>query len=152
MIVSASRRTDIPAFYSKWLIKRLEEGYVLVRNPINPRLISRIPLLPDAAEFIVFWTKNPAPMLPWLDRIDRFSIPYYFLFTVTPYPKELERNLPEKHAIVESFRLLSERIGQKKQSGGTILSYSPRASMRYIIKPASRTSAPVSRALPSAPL
>ncbi len=121
MIVSVSRRTDIPALYTEWLLHRLEEGYVLVRNPVNPRLISRVPLLPDAAEFIVFWTKNPAPMLSSLDRIDRFSIPYYFLFTVTPYGKEIERNLPGKQAIIESFLRLSERTGRRK----TIWRYDP---------------------------
>ena len=90
MIVSVSRRTDIPALYTEWLLRRLEQGYVLVRNPMNPRVVSRISLRPDATEFLVFWTKAPIPMLSALDRIDRFSIPYYFLCTVTPYGKELE--------------------------------------------------------------
>jgi hypothetical protein len=121
MIVSASRRTDIPSFYTEWLIRRLNEGYVLVRNPVNSRFVSRISLLPDAAEFIVFWTKNPAPMISGLDRIDRFSIPYYFLFTVTPYDTRLERNLPDKDHILETFRMLSERIGKRR----TIWRYDP---------------------------
>jgi len=121
MIVSASRRTDIPAFYTEWFLHRLEEGYVLVRNPVNPRLVSRISLLPDAVEFIVFWTKDPAPMLSALDRIDSLSIPYYFLCTVTPYGKEIERNLTEKQAVIETFILLSGRIGRRK----TIWRYDP---------------------------
>lgn len=68
MIISASRRTDLPAFYSQWFFQRLQEGYVLVRNPVNPRQVSRVSLAPEVVDGFVFWTKNPGPMLPWLDR------------------------------------------------------------------------------------
>lgn len=69
MIVSASRRTDIPAFYAPWFYNRLKEGYVLVPNPFNPRTVSRVGLTPDTVDCIVFWTKNPAPMLDGLERL-----------------------------------------------------------------------------------
>ncbi|UCB45586.1 MAG: DUF1848 domain-containing protein [Spirochaetota bacterium] len=114
MIISASRRTDIPAFYSEWLIKRLEEGFVLVRNPFNPHHLSRIRLSPEVVDFIVFWTKNPETMLSKLDIIDSFHIPYYFLFTVTSYDKDLETNLPSKIKIIDTLKKLSERIGKQR--------------------------------------
>ena len=62
MILSASRRTDIPAFYGDWLMNRLRAGFLLVRNPRNPRQVSRIDLSPENVDCIVFWTKNPAPL------------------------------------------------------------------------------------------
>jgi hypothetical protein len=114
MIVSTSRRTDIPAFYSEWFVNRLREGFVLVRNPFNPKQVSRIALSPGVVDFLVFWTKNPEKMLPKLDRINGFTIPYYFLFTLTPYDKSLERNLPSKTKIIDTFVTLSERIGKKR--------------------------------------
>ncbi len=67
MIISASRRTDIPTYYSNWFFNRLREGFVLVRNPMNPKQLSRIRLTPDVVDGIVFWTKNPTPMLDKLD-------------------------------------------------------------------------------------
>jgi hypothetical protein len=114
MIISASRRTDIPAFYSDWLIKRLEEKFVLVRNPFNPHHLSRIRLSPEVVDFIVFWTKNPDPMLSKLDLVDSFHIPYYFLFTITSYDKSLEKKLPSKNNVIDTFRKLSEKIGKKR--------------------------------------
>lgn len=83
MIVSASRRTDIPAFYAPWFYNRLKEGYVLVPNPFNPRTVSRVGLTPDTVDCIVFWTKNPAPMLDGLERLRDYR--YYFQFTLNPY-------------------------------------------------------------------
>ena len=64
MILSASRRTDLPNYYVNWLIHRLQEGFVLVRNPMNPHQISRIPLSPSVVDCIVFWTKNPKICCP----------------------------------------------------------------------------------------
>lgn len=114
MIISASRRTDIPAFYSDWFIKRLEEGYVLVRNPMNARLISRISLKAEAVDFIVFWTKNPENMLSRLGCLNNFHIPYYFLFTVTSYGQNLEKNIPSKTRIIDTFKRLSDKIGKER--------------------------------------
>ena len=65
MIISASRRTDLPAFYANWLKKRFEEGYALVRNPMNYHQVSKVLLDPEHVDGIVFWTKNPAPLLPY---------------------------------------------------------------------------------------
>lgn len=81
MIVSASRRTDIPTFYSEWFYNRIKEGFLYVRNPMNAHQISRIDLSPDVVDCIVFWTKNPIPMLPRLDELAAYK--YYFQFTLT---------------------------------------------------------------------
>ena len=79
MIISASRRTDIPAFYWEWYQKRLQEQYVLVRNPLNLHQVSRISLRPEVVDGLVFWTKNPEPMLKQLSVLDAYA--YYFQFT-----------------------------------------------------------------------
>lgn len=113
MIVSASRRTDIPAFYSRWFFNRLREGYVLVRNPAAPRRISRISLCPEAVDGIVFWTKNPAPMLDKLDLLRNYA--YYFQFTLTPYGREVESGLPSKNRVIlPTFQRLADKIGPRR--------------------------------------
>ncbi len=114
MIISASRRTDIPAFYSDWLLNRLRQGFVLVRHPFNPNQVSRVPLDPQTVDCIVFWTKNPAPMLPRLEEIDRLGYRYYFQFTLTAFAQDLERNLPPKAAVIATFQELAARIGPER--------------------------------------
>lgn len=110
MIISASRRTDIPAYYSDWFINRQRVGYALTRNPMNPRQVSKISLAPDVVDGIVFWTKNPEPMLDRLDEIK--DIPYYFQFTLTSYGKDIETNVPSKSSsIIPTFKKLSDKIG-----------------------------------------
>lgn len=113
MIISASRRTDIPSYYSEWFFNRLKEGYVLVRNPMNPRQISRVNLSPEVVDGIVFWTKNPAPMLKKLDPLEKYI--YYFQFTVTAYGSDIETNLPSKNeVIIPAFQQLSGEIGKER--------------------------------------
>ncbi|MBO5351894.1 MAG: DUF1848 domain-containing protein [Lachnospiraceae bacterium] len=113
MIISASRRTDIPAYYSEWMLNRLKEKYVLVRNPMNIHQISRIDLSPDVVDAIVFWTKNPTPMLERLEEIQDYK--YYFQFTLSSYGPEVERNLPSKNKIIiPTFQKLSQEIGKEK--------------------------------------
>ena len=112
MIVSASRRTDIPALYSDWFFRRLEEGFVLVPNPMNPMQIGRVRLSPEVVEAFVFWSKNPEPMMSRLDRIEGY--PYYFQFTLTPYDADLESDLPDKDRIADTFQRLSERLGPRR--------------------------------------
>ena len=113
MIVSASRRTDIPAFYSRWFFNRLREGYVLVRNPAAPRRISRISLGPEDVDGIVFWTKNPAPMLDKLDLLREYA--YYFQFTLTPYGREVESGLPSKNQVIlPAFQRLADKVGPER--------------------------------------
>lgn len=127
MIISASRRTDIPAFYSRWFLNRLREGYVLVRNPMNPTQVSRIDLDRGITDGIVFWTKNPRPMMEKPDRSDNLEqldhleqleqlgfSSYYFLFTITPYGQDLEKHLPPEEEIMDTFIHLSQRIGKAR--------------------------------------
>ncbi|MFH1513456.1 MAG: DUF1848 domain-containing protein [Bacillota bacterium] len=112
MIISCSRRTDIPALYADWLFRRVRAGFACVRNPMNPRQVSRIGLTLDVADGFVFWTKNPAPMLPRLHELSEYM--YYFQFTLTPYGKDIEPNLPVKLKLLSTFRQLSDRIGPER--------------------------------------
>ncbi len=112
MIISASRRTDIPAFYAKWFFNRIKQGYVLVPNPFNPQMISRVSLDPQVVDCIVFWTKNPAPMIPRLDELQDYK--YYFQFTLNPYGEDIEVNLPSIAVRIETFKRLSDKIGKEK--------------------------------------
>lgn len=112
MILSVSRRTDIPAFYSEWFFNRLKEGFVLVRNPMNIHQVSRVTLSPDVIDCIVFWSKNPRPMLARLDELKDYM--YYFQFTINPYDKGLELGVPRKEVIINTFKEISEQIGKKR--------------------------------------
>lgn len=113
MIISASRRTDIPSYYSGWMFNRLKEKYVLVRNPMNVHQISRINLSPDVVDAIVFWTKNPTPMLARLSELESYN--YYFQFTLTAYGPDVEKNIPSKNKlIIPTFQRLSKEIGREK--------------------------------------
>ncbi len=114
MIISASRRTDIPAYYSEWFMNRLKAGFVLTRNPMNHAQISRIMLTPEDIDCIVFWTKDPEPMFTQLPLLDHMGYKYYFQFTLTPYTKDLEPNLRDKKDIIKTFTKLSETIGRER--------------------------------------
>lgn len=113
MIISASRRTDIPTYYSDWFFNRIKEGYVYVRNPMNIHQISKISLSPQVVDGIVFWTKNPIPMMDRIDEIHDYS--YYFQFTLNSYGNEIETNVPNKNdIIIPAFKKLSNKIGAHK--------------------------------------
>lgn len=113
MIISASRRTDIPAFYSDWLFNRLRAGFAYVRNPMNIHQVSEIDLSPDVVDCIVFWTKNPKPMLERLNELSDYH--YYFQFTLNPYAADVEPDVPNKgKEIIKTFIELSDKIGADK--------------------------------------
>lgn len=114
MLISASRRTDIPACFPKWFLRRIEEGYVLVRNPMNPRRVSRVSLAPRDVDGIMFWTKNPLPMLEaGLSALKNYL--YCFQFTVNAYGKEVEPNIPDTwRVMVPAFRRLAQQIGPQR--------------------------------------
>ena len=114
MLISASRRTDIPACFPKWFLRRIEEGYVLVRNPMNPHQVSRVSLVPRDVDGIMFWTKNPLPMLEaGLSALKNYL--YCFQFTVNAYGKEVEPNIPDTwRVMVPAFRRLAQQIGPQR--------------------------------------
>ena len=113
MILSVSRRTDIPSYFSNWFFERLKEGVVYTRNPMNPKQISRLELSPETVDCIVFWTKNPEPMLARLKELEPY--PFYFQFTLTSYGKDIEANLPhKKEVLLPTFQRLSEAVGSKR--------------------------------------
>ena len=113
MIISVSRRTDIPAFYADWFYNRLRAGYVLVRNPMNLHSVSKVRLTADVVDAFVFWTKNPLPMAQRLDELAAY--PYYFQFTLTVYGAEIEPGVPDKRRVLlPAFKDLAARLGKKR--------------------------------------
>ena len=109
MIINTGQRTDIPAFYADWFANRLKEGFVCVRNPYNPNQVSRYRLDPEVVDCIAFCTKNPAPMFPYMDLLKNYG--QYWYVTITPYAKDIEPNVPDKHKLLEDFKELSEIVG-----------------------------------------
>ena len=114
MIISVSRRTDIPAFYAKWFINRIREGYVLNKNPFNANQVKKIILTPFHVDAIIFWTRNPKPLMPYLNELDEKGLNYYFQYTITGYPRSLEKNTPHPSKAIETFIELSDKIGKEK--------------------------------------
>lgn len=112
MILSVSRRTDIPAFYTDWFFNRLNEGFVLVRNPMNYHQVSKIILNSSVIDCIVFWTKDPTNIIGRLDELEDYN--YYFQITITPYNNSIERYMQDKESIINSFINLSQRVGRER--------------------------------------
>lgn len=113
MIISASRRTDIPNYYADWFLNRIREGFLYVRNPMNAHQISRIDLSPQVVDCIVFWTKNPTALMGRLDELEAYQ--YYFQFTVTGCGRDVEPGVPDKKKVViPAFQELSRRLGKKR--------------------------------------
>lgn len=112
VIISASRSTDIPAFYAKWFINRLAKGYCAWYNPFNQQ---KMYISFKNCRVVVFWTKNPEPILPFLHELDERNIHYYFQVTLNDYVKEgFEPNVSSVESRVESFKKLSDMIGREK--------------------------------------
>lgn len=112
MLLFASGRTDIPAFYSEWFMNRLREGFVDVRNPYYSEQVARYKLTKDVIDCFIFCTKNPAPMLPYLEELKAKTTGLYFHVTITPYEKDVEPNVPEKDLVMDSFIELSRALGK----------------------------------------
>ena len=115
MIISASRRTDIPAFYAKWFVNRIRAGFCLVPAPFNPGHVSRVSLNPGRdVEAVVFWTRNATPLLDHLAELDARGLRYYFLYTLLGYDRRLETGAPALTTAIDRFRRLTERIGAER--------------------------------------
>lgn len=113
MILTVSERTDIPAFYTLWFFKRLEEGYVDVKNPYNPKVINRYFLSKDDVDVFVFFTKDATKFINYLDKLDGYN--YYFHYTINGYGTDLEENVPSKrNIIIDNFIELAKKIGTNK--------------------------------------
>ena len=110
MIINTGQRTDIPAFYSKWFINRIREGYVYVRNPYYPNLVTKFVLDPKVVDIIGFCTKNPSPMFPYLDELNQFR--QFWYITITGLGKDFEPNVPHVDKVIEDFKYLSSKIGK----------------------------------------
>jgi hypothetical protein len=114
VIISASRRTDIPAFYTPWFIRRVRAGYCTVPNPFNRNQVSYVSLKPEDVDVIVFWTRNPAPLIPYLDELDARGLRYYFQYTVLNNPRALDPKSPPLPTALSTFRRLAEKVGPQK--------------------------------------
>ncbi len=114
MIISASRRTDIPAYFSEWFVNRIKEKFCLVPNPFNTNQVSFVDLSPETVDVIVFWTRNPKPLIKHLDFLERNQYKYYFQFTVNNYPKIYEKFNPTLENVSQSFINISNKIGKGK--------------------------------------
>ncbi|HZV81390.1 MAG TPA: DUF1848 domain-containing protein [Geobacteraceae bacterium] len=113
-IISASRRTDIPAFHADRFMEQVREGYFYRVNPYNSRQVSRVSLVPEDVDAIIFWSKNPRPLFPYLDEIDSRGFRYYFHFTLNPYESTFEPGLPPLEDRIATFLELADRIGRKR--------------------------------------
>lgn len=111
MIINTGMRTDIPAFYSRWLRNRLRAGFVLVRNPYNEMQVTRYILSPDVVDLIGFCTKNPIPMLPYMDALSAYG--QYWFVSITPYGKDIEPGVPDKKQVIHAFQKLSTQLGME---------------------------------------
>ena len=116
MILNVSGRTDIVAFYTNWFMNKYKEGYVMVRNPFYPKMVSKINF--SDVDLILFCTKNPLPIIPYLKEIDK---PIIFHTTLTPYKKDIEPNVIPKGKIIEGVKEISNIIGKEN----TVVRYDP---------------------------
>ena len=109
MIINTGMRTDIPAFYSTWLLNRIKAGFVYVRNPYFKSQVTKYSLLPDVVDCLAFCTKNPHPLIEHLSELDMYN--QFWFITITPYGKDIEPNVPDKKMVISDFKKLSNHIG-----------------------------------------
>lgn len=114
MIISASRRTDIPAFYADWLINRVREGSCEVPNPFNSRQVATISLKPEDVDWIVFWSRSPRPLFRYLKELDGRGFCYYFQYTLLNYPAVIDPHVPPASRALDTFRSLADRVGPER--------------------------------------
>lgn len=121
MILSASRRTDLPAFYAPWFANRLREGWCEVANPYDPRQVSRVSLRREDVDAIVFWTRHARPLFDVLPALDAEGHRYLFQYTITGYGRPVERRTPPLKTAVQTFTALARRL----PPGAVVWRYDP---------------------------
>lgn len=114
MILSASKRTDIPALYHRWFLSRIEEGYLLVANPRDHIRARRVELSPETIDAIVFWSKDPLPMHAGFSRLDGLGYRWYLQFTLNGYDRSIEPGLPAVEERVKTLRTLADCYGRQR--------------------------------------
>ncbi|MGA2546279.1 MAG: DUF1848 domain-containing protein [Rectinemataceae bacterium] len=114
MIVSASRRCDIPAYNADWLMERIEAGYAEVRNPFDARRSTRVSLVPEDVDFLVLWTRDPRPIAPRMRELDDRGIRSYVQMTITGYPASIEPGAPGFDEAIRALCELSDAIGNRR--------------------------------------
>jgi DNA repair photolyase len=112
MIISASRRCDIPRFRFDWFLRQFEAGYVDVTNPFNAAQVKRVSLRREDVECLVFWTRDPRPLLAEAEKLDGY--PFYTMVTMTGYPEVLEPDIPPPAEIIQAMKAMSEKWGCKR--------------------------------------
>ena len=110
MIINTGMRTDIPAFYSNWLLNRIKEGFVYVRNAQYKHQVGKYSLHPTVVDCLAFCTKNPHPLISYLSELDQYK--QFWFVTITPYGKDIEPNVPDKKQVISDFKKLSEHLGK----------------------------------------
>ena len=110
MIIQTGQRTDIPAFYSEWFSNRLRDGFVLVRNPFNQTSVTRYELNPNVVDLIGFCSKNPKPMLKYMELLSPYH--QHWFVTITPYGKDIEPHVPDASSVMETFKSISRIVGK----------------------------------------
>lgn len=114
MIVSATRRADLPAHYARWFMNRVRAGWCVVPNPFNSRQVARVSLVPRDVDGFVFWTRDPRPLMEHLSELDARGYRYVFQFTLLEYPRSLHPGMPPLADRVDCFKRLAERIGPER--------------------------------------
>jgi hypothetical protein len=114
MIVSVSRRTDIPAYYAAWFMGRVDSGYCLVANPFDARRITRVSLKGEDVDFLVFWTRDPRPLIPHLPELEARGLRFYFQMTISGYPPEVEPGAPPLDDAIGAMRELISALGSRR--------------------------------------
>ena len=114
MILNTGSRSDIPAFYSEWFMNRIRAGFVYARNPFYYHQVISYKLDPKVVDVLVFCSKNPGPMLKYLDELSRFRM--FWFVTITPYGKDVEPQVPDKKEVLADFRRIADKLGAEHLS------------------------------------
>jgi DNA repair photolyase len=121
MIVSVSRRCDIPRYHFGWFMERLDEGFADAANPFNAAQVRHVSLLPHDIDALVFWTRAPRNILDYTEELESRGFPFYVMVSLTGYPPLLEPDMPSSNSVIDTMRKLSEKISP----GGVIWRYDP---------------------------